>query len=394
MTSTDGITWTAATTPANLTWNGVTYGAGKFVAVASTGSSLKQTMYSTDGINWTLGSALPSTSPWRAVAYGGGQFVAVGGNSSTTGTPPVTTWTGCVMTSSDGINWTVQTNPAASYWDGVVYTGSTWVAVAKGTSEATSLRAMTSTDGVTWTARTTPPAGWTSVAHDGGRVVAVSTAGKSMYSDNEGSTWTQSTTGVPANDWRGLTVGMSAPANGGGSPARRFVAVADTGTGNRAMYSSDGISWTAGTSAADNSWSAITYGDGKFVAVGITGTGNRVMTSNSVFLTFAGDALTINPPSGATSPSFYQVQYNTTARINASAPWGAWANKWPTANTSINLATYQSGTTAPCGTSPTVCSRTAVGQQLPGATMQYRVIAAYGSLGYQSPNLSVTRPAG
>jgi hypothetical protein len=58
-----------------------------------------------------------------------------------------------------------------------------------------------------------------------------------------------------------------------------FVAVAATGTGNRVMTSSDGITWTARTSAGDNSWYGVTYGNGVFVAVSGTGTGNRVMSS-------------------------------------------------------------------------------------------------------------------
>jgi hypothetical protein len=58
-----------------------------------------------------------------------------------------------------------------------------------------------------------------------------------------------------------------------------FVAVAATGSGNRAMTSPDGINWTTRTSAADNQWAGVTYGNGLFVAVAITGSGNRVMTS-------------------------------------------------------------------------------------------------------------------
>lgn len=45
------------------------------------------------------------------------------------------------------------------------------------------------------------------------------------------------------------------------------------------MTSPDGITWTIRTSAADNYWFSVTYGDGLFVAVALSGTGNRVMTS-------------------------------------------------------------------------------------------------------------------
>ena len=40
--------------------------------------------------------------------------------------------------------------------------------------------------------------------------------------------------------------------------------------------------WTSRTSAADNQWFGVTYGNGLFVAVAASGTGNRVMTSGSL----------------------------------------------------------------------------------------------------------------
>lgn len=74
------------------------------------------------------------------------------------------------------------------------------------------------------------------------------------------------------NEWRSVTYG-----NG------LYVAVASTGTGNRVMTSPDGINWTSRTSAADLFWISVTYGGGLFVAVArtisATGTNNRVMTS-------------------------------------------------------------------------------------------------------------------
>ena len=58
-----------------------------------------------------------------------------------------------------------------------------------------------------------------------------------------------------------------------------FVAVANSGTGNRVMTSPDGSTWTS-VSATDNSkaWKSVAYGNGVFVAVQ-SGSGNQVMTS-------------------------------------------------------------------------------------------------------------------
>ena len=88
----------------------------------------------------------------------------------------------------------------------------------------------------------------------------------------DGITWT-SRTSAADNNWHSVTYG-----NG------LFVAVSGSGTGNRVMTSPDGITWTARTSAADNGWYGVTYGDGLFVAVSITGTANRVMTSGVIGL--------------------------------------------------------------------------------------------------------------
>ena len=60
-----------------------------------------------------------------------------------------------------------------------------------------------------------------------------------------------------------------------------FCAVSNSGTGNRVMTSPDGVNWTARTSAADNAWCGVCWSPelSLFCAVSISGTGNRVMTS-------------------------------------------------------------------------------------------------------------------
>jgi hypothetical protein len=93
------------------------------------------------------------------------------------------------------------------------------------------------------------------------------TTGDERYTRIAGIDW-EIRTSAADNQWFSVTYG-----NG------LFVAVAITGSGNRVMTSPDGINWTARTSAANNQWAGVTYGNGLFVAVAVTGTGNRVMTS-------------------------------------------------------------------------------------------------------------------
>ena len=85
-----------------------------------------------------------------------------------------------------------------------------------------------------------------------------------------GITWT-SRSSAADNSWISVTYGDGL-----------FVAVSGTGSGNQVMTSPDGITWTSRSSAADHYWRSVTYGDGLFVAVSTSGTGNRVMTSGQI----------------------------------------------------------------------------------------------------------------
>jgi predicted RecA/RadA family phage recombinase len=108
-----------------------------------------------------------------------------------------------------------------------------------------------------------------SIAFGNGIFVAVANTGigNRVMTSPDGINWTTRTSAAD-NGWLSVTFG-----NG------LFVAVSNTGTGNRVMTSPDGINWTIRTSAADNQWNAVTFGNGLFVAVAATGTGNRVMSS-------------------------------------------------------------------------------------------------------------------
>ncbi len=225
VTSPDGDTWTQRTSPdATSTWRSITWGAGKFVAVADLGTN--QVMASTDGINWTTASA-SEASAWRSVTYSPslGLFVAV-----------ATSGTNRVMTSPDGITWTSRTAAEANSWTSVTWAAEKNLFVAVSTDGTN--RVMTSPDGITWTPHAASA----------------------------------------ANTWRSVT--WSAELD-------RFVAVAETGT-DRVMYSSDGSTWTGMPSASDNGWSAVVWAPEKhaFVAVAASNTAStRAMTGAMITAT-------------------------------------------------------------------------------------------------------------
>lgn len=271
------ITWTGQAAADTNPWTSVTYGGGRFVAVASSDSVApdNRVMYSDDGLTWT-GTVAAQAIPWTSVTYGlvgtQGRFVAVASSG-----------TNRAMWSNDGVTWTSSGTPTGTLllprsWTSVTWGNGVYVAVA---SDGAANRVATSPDGNTWTARTGSVLNtWSSVtfgrlANGQGRFVAVSTTGnpRAMWS-NDGVSWTNSNTFVSAlaaNTWTSVTWG-----NG------LYVAVASDG-GQRVATSPDGDAWTGRTAAAANPWSSVTFGAGYFVAVAITdgaAPDNRVMRSS------------------------------------------------------------------------------------------------------------------
>ena len=234
--SEDGINWTASTMPSSNKWQSITYGNGKFVAVVY---SSDQAAYSEDGINWTT-STISSSAAWQSLTYGNGKFVAVAENSNKS------------AYSEDGINWTSSTMPTSTKWQSITYGNGKFVAVACNPNQAAY-----SEDGINWTASTMPqlpnPAEWRSVTYGNGKFVAVALDSDQAAYSEDGINWTASTMPSYAK-WIPLTYG-----NG------KFVAIIWGST--QAAYSEDGINWTTSTMPSSDQWNSVTYGNGKFVAV-------------------------------------------------------------------------------------------------------------------------------
>ncbi|MEO9474079.1 MAG: putative Ig domain-containing protein, partial [Cyclobacteriaceae bacterium] len=227
-------------------WQDITYGAGKFVAVAYSGD----VMTSNDGEIWTLQSK-PFNGFWSGVTYGGGIFVAVANASSGEQ----------IMTSPDGVSWTAQTTPEANNWNDVIYANEQFVAVAfTGTN-----RVMTSPDGANWTSRAAAEnSSWRSLDYGAGVFVAVAQDGTNQVMVSEdGTSWT-SQSAASAQTWRSVVYGDGL-----------FVAVSGDGG---VMTSPDGLNWTMRTAAESNSWTGVTYANGRFVAVSYFGN-STIMTS-------------------------------------------------------------------------------------------------------------------
>jgi uncharacterized delta-60 repeat protein len=226
--STDGINWTATTLPSAGSWNSLSYGGGKFVAIRS---SSNVAAYSTDGITWTE-TTLPASGTWLSVTYGDGKFVAIARSLSTN------------AYSTDGITWSAGSMPSGASWQEVAYGSGKFVALI---NDSTSFAY--STNGSTWTLGFMPYSfeNWISIGYGNGKFVAlVGNSSKSAYS-LDGVSWTASS--MPsAQFWSAITYG-----NG------KFVALAVQST--TTAYSTDGITWSTSNSIAPAaSWRSISYG--------------------------------------------------------------------------------------------------------------------------------------
>jgi len=129
MTSPDGINWTIRTVPYTSNWSSMCYGNGVYVI-----SSNEYILYSYDLLNWVSSYAL---TDYGAVCFGNGLFVFV--TQSDTGDS--------VLTSPDGINWTIRNVGNTLSWIHVTYGNGVYVASNFEYSDKT---LMVSSDGINW----------------------------------------------------------------------------------------------------------------------------------------------------------------------------------------------------------------------------------------------------
>lgn len=186
-TSPEGTDWTQQTSAPSLSYTGVVFGNGKFVAVGTNGIA-----HSSNGITWTLSSSFTSRSYTR-VTFGEGRFVAVSPQG--------------ISTSTDGNSWSNSTTSAIPY-TGVTYGNEEFVAVASDGTVSQSF------DGLMWTSHI-PLTGvsFTNVKFVGGLFVA--TAQGIVAISLDGETWDVKYN-LPGQVWNDVAFG-----NG------RFIVVGD-----------------------------------------------------------------------------------------------------------------------------------------------------------------------
>jgi hypothetical protein len=230
-------------------WNGLIW-----VAAAIAVTSTSTLAYSYDGINWTAsasGTAILNNNVYQ-VAWNGSVFVAVGQGTSAS-----------LAYSYDGINWTASSSAYAilnSVIYGVSWNGSIFLA-----GYLTKL--IYSTDGITWLTLLDPSPSVSSKLASNGQIILLGSAGNgtSLYSSSNGTTWTVRAAAL-------LTQGVLAyPAGVNCIVWNGSIWVVGSYSANRIIYSTDGINWTASSSANtlfSNSVASIVWNGSIFIAGG------------------------------------------------------------------------------------------------------------------------------
>lgn len=259
---------------------------GLFVAVGQKSSSPNTScvMTSPDGITWTVQTGTEANN-WRGIAWSPdlALLVAVSNNG-----------THRVMTSHDGVNWSIASAAAANAWQSVTWSPalSLFVAVSDSvTNIATTIdNVMSSPDGVNWTIHTNltgPFRTWNSIrwVPELALFVAVGESspagtGYSMVSPDGTVTWTQSA-GIAISVWGGTACGNSIMA--WSASLGLLAAVAETNlplAGNYGIVTSpDGLVWTIQTlPAGANQLVSVVWHQGTApIIVSDQGTGHKVM---------------------------------------------------------------------------------------------------------------------
>lgn len=180
----DALTWTTKTsnTVADL-YALATPATGAFTAYGAAGTVIS----SSDGSTWTTGNSGTTKNLYGAV-YGGGRYVAVGAG-------------GTIITSTDGTTWqTVATATArdlrtVAFGALVNTTGTTTTTTNQFVALGTAGTLLTSTDGLAWTLQAPISTNTINAAVYGGQFVAVGASGV-IYSSADGFTWQPQTSGT------------------------------------------------------------------------------------------------------------------------------------------------------------------------------------------------------
>jgi hypothetical protein len=282
-TSTDGVLWIERDSGTKLNLNGVAYGNKTYVV---TGDGIILT--ASDGINWTAQTTV-NNARLHGVAFGNGLFVTAGYDENNSGNTSI-------HTSTNGVNW-VERSLDLPDFKAITYGNNLFVMVSGS-------GIVTSPDGINWTLRFSDNSMplW-SVAYGNNTFVAV---GDNFFSaENKHGIIVTSTDGV---NWTPQPVGVFDSLSSVTFGNNTFVAVGWIGT-DVIVTSANGIDWSPAVAPFVTEPTAVTFGRGRFVSVGQSG----ILTSGEF------QPILIQPTPQL--PAFNGFSYTTAAPIRSSNPW-------------------------------------------------------------------------
>jgi len=277
-TSPDATTWTSRSSGILNDLRGVTYANGYFIVSSVERLPPPYTtnlfLRSTDGITWSLATTAPTLGSWCRPAF-----------AAQINSPAKDTWVsvssldglGKVATSIDnGDTWTVTNVTAFNSSSGdIIYANGKFVVVR-------STDVCVSNDAVTWTPVTLPnsPNGLRRVAYGNKTFVVISLYG-AVYTSPDALTWTRARPNDSNDDWLAVAFGGDGFVTVGNKKNLSGVA-----TGAGTLTSLNTTSWFSNPTVIASSGSiplyyGITYGNSRFVAVGTSG---QIATAISPFV--------------------------------------------------------------------------------------------------------------
>ena len=250
--STNGQSWSSATSGVSVALNAVAQSTNQWVVVGNSGTVL----CSTNAATWTSRTTGLTVS-LNAVVGGNGQTVLVGSNKT-------------VYSSPDTLSWVPRLTNGFNQLAGVAFGNSRFVAVTLSIPQV-----FVSTNLVQWAqidaSQGTGGTGFEDITFGNGRFVAVGRSGR-IFSSTDGITWTQ--------EYSPTTFWLRAVGFGEGA----FFAVGDYGT---ILVSVDGQNWSDATWAGAQMLSTVCCGDGRVIIGGQDG----LVLSSALRLDSDGDGI-------------------------------------------------------------------------------------------------------
>ena len=289
--STDAKNWNVVQLPAQYATStyDIIFHNGMFIVTGDDG----YIWTSSDGLNWTLQST-DTTSTLYSIIYANSEFIVAGG------------FDGAILTSPDGITWKTvySTTLSNSYFGGIAYGSNGLVAFEKDYEKL-----FKSTNGTTWTNVSSPISSPSCIAYGHGEYVLFGNNHNYCEVSSDGINWSEETVG--AQNIHGVIY-----------DGREFIAYG----GGSIISSTDGISWTAiadsldydmsGKAVINNGTMYIPTGADKLMTLESIASGLEAPTGLAASnLTYNSVDLTWNVTTGATGYNIYKDGMNVGSTI-------------------------------------------------------------------------------